>query len=908
LHRSIRIITVLLFIVLLLTQGFPVFAAGGNITGTVKDPGGSAVAGAQVVITDATSKKTLSTTTDSSGAFKFDNLTPGLYTLTITQNGFKKVDQQITIIDGKTANINVKLEISVGNTVINVEGKASNLGNTDTNYRQLRDSQEFECYAVNNIVLKRDVGTVTLRSGIVGFLPPILGTVAKAVFVGDAEFNLVPATKLERDHLKLESDNETVTEGFTKAVIYFSDSTYQDIKSKSQPTDSAAGLRDALNGFNNVARSSNETLENIEAELLIELYNPNRRGSFNLYMNGKKNHDLRFHVRPWGAVKNFTTPEEVALINYELVPVGAYIAIPFPRFWYLAHFENEYKNGTASSTENKSFIHTEHYKIETVIEKDQKITASTTLTFKSLMDGDRVLRFGLLPWLRVSRVFFGDEKEASFIQESRKSDGTFYVILPEPTVAGREYKLTMEYRGTRVAEQAGGGNFTVSARTAWYPSSGVFNDRATYDLIFKVPDRFTVISVGKMAKEWHDGDYDVTEWISDNPLVVAGFNYGAYKKKEVVDEVTNYDVSIYGTSGVSYGFHFESQYIDASTITPTAGMNNVMADTQNALRVFIPYFGELPYGRIAVTQQPQSGFGQSWPMLVYLPITAFMDRTTRYLMNPGGNQLRANLFYDEVTPHEVAHQWWGHLVCWATYHDQWLSEGFAHFSTGLFFQLTEKSPDKYKNFWKDLHEQILEKNRYGISPNDAGPIWMGTRLNTHKTPGASRLIYSKGAYVLNMIRAIMWDPKNGDQPFRTMMRDFVKTYSNNIASTEDFKKTVEKHMTPAMDLDDNGRMDWFFNQWVYGTEVPHYKFSYNLTPKEGGKFLLEGSLEQSGVSNGFKMLVPVYGEFEGKIYRIGTAKVEGNNTTSIKLLLPEQPKRIMINHFHDLLSYDKNEG
>jgi len=31
----------------------------------------------------------------------------------------------------------------------------------------------------------------------------------------------------------------------------------------------------------------------------------------------------------------------------------------------------------------------------------------------------------------------------------------------------------------------------------------------------------------------------------------------------------------------------------------------------------------------------------------------------------------------DVTPHEVAHQWFGHAVSWASYHDQWLSEGFA---------------------------------------------------------------------------------------------------------------------------------------------------------------------------------------------------------------------------------------
>jgi aminopeptidase N len=172
----------------------------------------------------------------------------------------------------------------------------------------------------------------------------------------------------------------------------------------------------------------------------------------------------------------------------------------------------------------------------------------------------------------------------------------------------------------------------------------------------------------------------------------------------------------------------------------------------------------------------------------------------------GANVFRFNNFIDEVTAHEVSHQWWGHLVGWSSYHDQWLSEGFAYFSAGLFLQATEKSPQKYLDYWKRARVEVLEKNNFGNSANDAGPIWMGERLDTFKTAGSyNALVYRKGGYALHMLRYLMQDPNNGDADFVAMMHDFTTTYANKNASTEDFEAIVNKHMKPQMDLGGNLR-------------------------------------------------------------------------------------------------------
>lgn len=904
-----RTLLVLLIIFALSATGLTIGAtqaAPGSLSGTVKDPAGAVIVGAQISIRNEATGETRSASTGNDGRFYFDNLAAGSYTISVTQNGFKPAERKLIIEPKRATAIEIRLEVEAPREKLEVGAKGAIAPNSEPNYRQVRDGQTMETYTVNNLTLARDVGTILLRSGHVSFLPPVLGRVVKAVFVGDGQFTLTPATGIEAGYLRMITEKDSVDEAFEKAVFCFTDETFEEIKRQAQSGGEDPRARDVLGDFYKRVRFRPERPrsfleyvlayegENIDAEILADIYNPLRARFFSAYLFGRRFSDLRYHVRPRGALPQILSPEEVALINVGLGGEKEGV-------WYLAHRQSEYKNHTASSDEDKRIIDAEHYRIETAIDSGSKLTATADLTFNALGDGDRVLNFGLLPNLRVTRVTMG-EREVNFIQESRKEDGSFYVVLPEPLAKGRQYKLSIEYQGNKVIEDAGGGNFAVGARTSWYPSVNAFNDRATFDLTFKVPNKYTLVGVGKLIKEWREGDYAASEWVSETPLAVAGFNYGLFKKKGVTDADTKYEIEGYATSELP---DYMRSLRDIGGMTPTRLTENAIVEAQNSMRVFTKFFGELPYGRIAITQQPQFNFGQSWPTLVYLPIISFFDSTQRWMMMGGINN-RVTEFIQEVTPHEVSHQWWGHIVGWASYHDQWLSEGFADFSAGLFLQYTEKSPDKYLKYWEHQHQAILEKNQWGRRANDAGPIWMGLRLNTFKTPGAyNRLVYPKGGYILHMLRAMMYDRKTGDQQFIDMMHDFVKTHYNENASTESFKRVVEKHMTPAMDLDGNKRMDWFFNEWVYGMEVPSYRLQYSLAPEPDGKVMLKLTVSQSGVSEKFKMLVPVYLDFDGKLMRLGEATVIGNTTTpEVKVRLPQKPKRVVINAFHDVLALE----
>ena len=471
------------FSLILLALSLP--AAAATIQGTVRDPSGAVVGGAAVTISNTTTSEVKTAKTDPQGHFSIQDLAPGDYQITIRQQGFETAQRNVTIGPEPKLDVDIQLKIQTQETVVEVAGKGSSLANSDPNYRALRDSHIAGIIRVENVTLHRDAGYLVLRSGLIGFLPPVLGRVAMAVFAGQAIFHLEPAVPLEANYLEMLTGNRTLDEEFESAVLCFTDGTYQELTRQGTAVNAGPGLEEILRDFHRHMRHrteqprsyleytlGDEEIPNVEAELLGELYNPNAPPSFSAYLHGRRYHDLRFLIAPRGAMRHMPSPEEVGLIHLD--PEGEREGI-----FYLTHFKSEWQNHTASSNEDKRIIALKSYRIETAIAGNGRLTANADVAFQSLRDGDRVFDFGLLPSLRVTHVSTPDGKETAFIQEDRKQDGSFYALLPQPTVKGQSYSLHVEYEGNKVLTDAGNGSFSVGARTSWYPSVNAFADRAT---------------------------------------------------------------------------------------------------------------------------------------------------------------------------------------------------------------------------------------------------------------------------------------------------------------------------------------------------------------------------------------------------------------------------------------------
>jgi len=76
-----------------------------------------------------------------------------------------------------------------------------------------------------------------------------------------------------------------------------------------------------------------------------------------------------------------------------------------------------------------------------------------------------------------------------------------------------------------------------------------------------------------------------------------------------------------------------------------------------------------------------------------------------YSFLPSAAQQRVGLsttgqeHFTELVPyHEVAHQWWGNVVAWSSYRDQWIDEAIANY-LALLFADTKKNPDHTLHVW-----------------------------------------------------------------------------------------------------------------------------------------------------------------------------------------------------------------
>src|SRR5260370_22181929 len=141
-------------------------------------------------------------------------------------------------------------------------------------------------------------------------------------------------------------------------------------------------------------------------------------------------------------------------------------------------------------------------------------------------------------------------------------------------------------------------------------------------------------------------------------------------------------------------------------------------------------FGRPALPHLTVSPTP-GAFGQGFGGLISLSTLAYLSavRGTRV----GASASSSLFFRDVLQAHEVAHQWWGNRVTRATYRDNWLMEALANCSALLYLE-KRRGTRAVESMLDGYRESLLAKNEAGQVVDSAGPIVLGTRLETSQEP------------------------------------------------------------------------------------------------------------------------------------------------------------------------------
>lgn len=724
---------------------------------------------------------------------------------------------------------------------------------------------------VDHVVLTRDAGELTLERGRLYLLPPIAGRTVGAIFQGQGRFRFAPPVGAERAALERFAGVPTLDDALSEAILLFADSTLGDLRGVAfqpapGPTLVEPHLRDLVESF----KGDNEG--SLRSDVIGPLLNGEPTGFFLARLERAKGGPVLFEINP---------DESEAVQLYRPVSHrqwGANWAV-VTRF-----APRQPLPGTVGTWLARQRLSVSRYQMDVrltpTFTADLDFAASATLTLKAEEPIGPWLLLGLHSKLVVDSARWRTAVPAPVFKA--KDSDALWVRGEHRFQAGDSATLTLFYHDEhgRVIDRYGDW-FFIDPGAAWYPENGQGNTLATFDMTFHAPSWYPLASIGDRTDSTVAGKVLTTHWITRRPTRSTTFNLGLFESfhtqlpgapplEVLLSESAHRELA---RSLLAQGYMIPQQ---------THMQENVSADVANSFKLFSHLFGECLDNHFYVTEIPYSE-GVSFPGMIDLSLGTFYNTSF-------------DGFDEFFRAHEVAHQWWGNGVEPGSYRDAWLSEGFASFSALWYLQSERKHNNEYFKFLDQYKTDIKDIQ------DKTGPIWLGFRTSTVDTPrGYDVIIYEKGAWVFHMLRTMMLDLRTmKEDRFTDMLRDYYATYRGGSATTEDFQRVVERHT--------GAPMDWFFDQWVKGTDIPAYRVAWTSQVIGGGKYAARLRIKQEHVSTDFRMPVVVSVDIGENRFANFRVEVRGDQIDYMSPLLPGEPRDVKFNVLNSVLADVKMEG
>ena len=789
-------------------------------------------------------------------------------------------------------------------------------------------------FRVRDASIDRPSAHFTLDDGTIAFTKDVMGRITGAFFQGDGEVLLPPPYDVERRSMSLFTGMAILEERFSTAYFRFNDNTASELqpglRAPAQPEEFAAQ-------WNETARR----LAQGDAMRLLATFSemlPSAEGTLG-EAKALNPDDHFFHARVQGNTLGVfdvffdsTAEEQVEAGQSKTGDDGTTYYDVWTSFSpdqdrRSRAPEKKIPETLPEETESRRDPTTvRSYVVDARVKPPSELDAEVTLELDVFRGGSRFLIFELSRFLHVQSVE-ADGKSVEFIQNpavegtrlARSANDLVAVILAERAKKGQRISLRFVYGGDVLAD-AGKGLLYVGARGTWYPNRGLA--MADFDLTFHYPAGWTLLATGKPTpytapKEvtsvpQHNSDEQVSRWVSGKPIPLAGFNLGKYVRGAA--QAGNITIEAYATGGVERSFPkpaIQAIQIDpnapvplpqippallAPDPSPARNATAVAEAAARAVRYYAERFGPFPYSQLALTQLPGQE-SQGWPGLVFLSSYAFLTQEDRKNLHmPPANQLIEEL----IPAHEAAHQWWGDLITWDTYRDQWFSEGLANYCSLMMLQ--ETNPAGFRLLLEKYRHDLTEGIKEGNAPRDAGPVTLGARLLSSHFPGGYEAIgYGRAAWLFHMLRtmlqdsapdAAMKDPKQ--EPFVRSLRKLRDRYEGKTLSTRELLDVFAEDLPPSLRYEGKASLDWFWHGWVNGTSLPKLELQNVRFSAQPAGTTVTGVIRQENAPDDLVTSVPVYAVVSGKnAVPIGRVFADGPET-SFRLQAPVGSRKILL--------------
>ncbi len=756
-------------------------------------------------------------------------------------------------------------------------------------------------YAVKQIELRRADARISLGEGKLAFLTPQQGRITGAVFTGNGHVLCAPRDTAEKQQIARFLGVPVVDQEFRTAYLRFTDDTAEELQKQLREAKVQAEENPEYAArWNDLAERLNPPHS---LRILADWVSENRQPYFFAALEGVE-------AGPFDIVLDARREEGFSIGQARAVDGASYYDV-----WTAYRPQGAVPAGPP--------FRALRYSIESSILPDHTLEGASTVTVRADRGGERMVVFELSRALAVESVTGPAGEELTFFQNeglnkrerNRRGNDALAVILGRAARAGEEFTLRLRYRGSVITD-AGNGVIFVGDRGSWYPHLGATDSFAGYELTLRWPRKLRLVATGTKLDEREEGEFRIGRWRTEKLISVAGFNLGDYASASQTDGA--FAVEVYANrqleqalrdrlappgrledpiarARVPFGMPpAERLGMPLAVPSPADALRQLAKEISSSVRFYETYSGPFPFQQLNVSQIPGT-FGQGWPGLLYISTLSFLpaDAQLRVGLSHAGHE-----HFSELVPfHEVAHQWWGDVVGWRSYHDQWIDEAIANY-LALLFADSQKKPDRALRDWLERYKKQLLVKRPGedVPPSEIGPLTMGNRLSTSKSPGGfEQIIYGKGAWVIHMLRMLLRQPagKNPDARFLALLHTLVNKYAYGALTTEDLQHEVEAVMTPAMDIENGRSMEWFFDEWVRGVGIPHYRVEFSVKQMESG-YLVRGKLRQDGVPHGFVAPVPLFASMgAGRPVPLGTVIASGAET-SFHFITPSAPRKLLI--------------